>query len=108
MEVINFEDNTLNDHTEKFYITNLIKDIILDDIIDEVKEYFPEKAIKSFEIFKPAKIPTNPAESLRYGVAEIMDLCLFFKWDNCKENVVEDWSKMIRSIIDNPTFCEMR
>ena len=84
-----------------------IRDRFLNDIISQIKQYFPVKELSLFKIFAPSEFPTNIAGSLSYGVREISNLCRIFKLKDC-EDLLIDWAKLIESIISHEYFCELR
>lgn len=87
--------------------------MFLDNLVQKIKSYFPEDALKEFWIFKPEKFPHAASDSLSYGVKEILGLCKYFIWNgmeeqDCKEKLLPDWARLVESIVDSIAICELR
>lgn len=75
---------------ENVPLISAIRDIFLEEIIAQIKSYFPNSDLNLFKIFLPNIIDVI-GETFTYGTVEISSLCTLFKIDDCL-NLVSDWS----------------
>lgn len=83
----------------------------LDELINSIKSYFPESDTKEFDVFLPSRIPNEESKIISYGVIQITKICKFFHWDksdNGCHQLLNDWTSLLRTIIDSPNFCNLR
>lgn len=72
------------DENEVSYLYE-IRDNFLENIKDEINNYFPMRDLGHFKIVRPSMFPNEVQASLGYGVREITNLCSIFKLFECKE-----------------------
>lgn len=83
----------------------------MDELINSIKSYFPESDTKEFDVFLPSRIPEEESNIISYGVVEITKICKIFHWDesdNGCNQLLNDWTRLLRTIIDSPNFCNLR
>lgn len=80
-----------------------VRAMFLDEIIAQIKSYFPNSDLKLLKIFCPKNMPDQIGEALTYGIVEITNLCTVFKMNDCLK-LVSDWADRLVSIIDSPNF----
>lgn len=105
------EIELLNDHNEDEdvpipYISE-IRETFLQNLKNAIKAYFPMKELILFNIFRPSKIPTEVIDSISFGAREVSSICNIFKLNDC-DMLLEDWGKLIESIIESENFCDFR
>lgn len=104
---LSYQDVVLFHDTSDVPLISDIRAPFLDEIITQIKSYFPNSNLKSFKIFLPKNMPGQIGEALTYGVIEINDLCGVFQMTDCLK-LVSDWSNLLVSIIDSPNFCTIK
>lgn len=83
----------------------------LDSVLDSIKSYFPEDNTKEFDVFLPSRIPNEESKIISYGVTEITSICKFYYWDKLDKDcngLLNDWTRLLRTMIDSPNFCNLR
>jgi hypothetical protein len=88
----------LNDDLEKlsFLRTNLI-----DNIIVQLKYYFPTEDFEFMKIFEPKSLPNERSQVETYGMNEMKQMCkIFGLTDHCSE-IYNDFKNFLIYIIEN-------
>lgn len=86
---------------------SIIREKFLDNLIAEINSYFPSTELEDFNIFSPARIPSDESETLTYGIKEINSLCTYFNWDDCKK-LLKDWTSLLDSMINSDILCDLK
>lgn len=107
LDVLLLNDRNSNSEDEEVPFIGEFREKFLDAIKNFIKKFFPSSELKVFKIFRPSDLPQYVASSLSFGVTEISNLCKIFELGACEE-LVEDWAKLLESIIESDTFCPMR
>lgn len=106
LEVRLSDDRNMDEHMQTPFISE-IRGLFLDKLQNEIKSYFPTKDLMLFNVFRPSKIPSEAIASISFGVREITGICNILKLNDCEE-LLEDWAKLIESLIESENFCDFR
>lgn len=105
MDITLFPDDLTPDVPQLTSIT----DVFINKLLFEINEYFPDGNIKNFDVFVPKNLPgvDDVVNTLSYGTREINSFCVLFKLNQCLL-LLEDWRRLILSIVENSDYCQLR
>ncbi|MEM7106552.1 MAG: hypothetical protein AAF502_25740 [Bacteroidota bacterium] len=85
------------------------RESIITVLINKLEGYFPKRDNEVFQVFNPARIPTNEFSVDMYGTNEITKLGEMISLPNTeKQTLLSDWKDLLTKLIDHPGFATRR
>lgn len=107
-QLVKYKNFHLNDrNVDNLPLLQDIRDTLLNEIIEQMKSYFPTEDLKPIKIFRPSQFPTNPGIAITYGTFDISKVCEILELGECLE-LVRDWGNLVLSIVDSPNLCKFQ
>lgn len=84
--------------------------VLLNFLLAEFSKYFPDGNLRHFDILNPNRMPgaDDYAAARSYGIIEIKSLNDFFKITEDEEKILDEWQKLLYSIVSSPNYCEIK
>lgn len=104
-----YKNIVLLDDEDEIPGLNQYRQIILDFLLAEFNEYFPDGDLKKFDVFDPSNMPTpNDYIGIRtYGISKIKELNNFFQIDS-DGIILDQWQELLKSIVSSANYCQIK
>lgn len=84
------------------------KNTILDAILKEFEDYFPDRDLKSFDVLDPMNmpLPNGEASTRTYGITKIADVSDLFQIPD-KDELIKQWQELLLSVVQSDNYCQI-
>lgn len=106
---ISYENVVLYNDEDDLPMTIEFKDIILDAIIAQYRQYFPDGDLNNFNVLDPMNmpLPNDEAATRTYGIVKIGELNDYFELGDRSETL-NQWQELLLSIVGSDNYCQIR